>query len=49
MIAKLPGSKAQFMGDKLEILCLFQAAEIERLIDSLDEYRLRYKSTKMKI
>ena len=42
MIAKLPGVKDRFMGDNLEIICLFQAAEIERLIDNLDDYRLRY-------
>jgi hypothetical protein len=28
MIAKLPGGKTKFMGDNLEIVCLFQAAEI---------------------
>ena len=42
MIAKLPGVKNRFMGDNLEMICLFQAAEIERLIDNLDDYRLRY-------
>jgi hypothetical protein len=31
MIAKLPGDKKKFMGDHLEIVCLLQAAEIERL------------------
>lgn len=31
MIAKVPGDKKNFMGDYLEIVCLFQAAEIERL------------------
>lgn len=41
MIAKLPGGKSRFMGENLEIICLFQAAEIERLIDNLDDYRLR--------
>jgi hypothetical protein len=30
------------MGDCLEMVCLFQAAEIERLIENLDEYRLKY-------
>ena len=48
MIAKLPGSKAHSIGDKRERVCLFQAAEIERLIDSLDEYRLRYKEVEKK-
>lgn len=42
MIAKLPGDKRLFMGDNLEMVCLFQAAEIERLIDNLDEYKLKY-------
>jgi len=26
MIARLPGEKRNFMGDNLEIICLFQAA-----------------------
>jgi hypothetical protein len=30
------------MGQHLELVCLLQAAEIERLIDSLDEYKLRF-------
>lgn len=30
------------MGDNLELICLFQAAEIERLIDNLDQYKLKY-------
>lgn len=42
MIAKLPGDKKMFMGDNLEIVVLFQAAEIERLIENLDEYKLKY-------
>lgn len=28
MIARLPGENKKFMGDNLEIVCLFQAAEI---------------------
>lgn len=28
MIAKIPGDKKVFMGDNLEMVCLFQAAEI---------------------
>jgi len=28
MIARLPGGKTKFMGDNLEMICLFQAAEI---------------------
>lgn len=43
MIARLPGEKRNFMGDNLEIVCLFQAAEIERLIDNLDDFRLKYQ------
>ena len=30
------------MGENLEVICLFQAAEIERLNDSLQEYKLKY-------
>jgi hypothetical protein len=30
------------MGEHMEIVCLLQAAEIERLIDNLDDYKLRY-------
>lgn len=33
------------MGDNLELVCLFQAAEIERLIENLDEYRLKYNGS----
>jgi hypothetical protein len=40
LIAKLPGDSKQFMGDNLELVCLFQAAEIERLVEVLDEYKL---------
>ena len=40
MIAKLPGKKNEnFMGGHLELTCLFQAAEIERLHQYLNEYR----------
>ena len=49
MIAKLPGGKTRFMGENLELVCLFQAAEIERLIDNLDDYRLRYSTIYMQI
>jgi hypothetical protein len=31
MIARLPGERQHFMGDNLEIVCLLQSAEIERL------------------
>lgn len=48
MIARLPGEKRNFMGDNLEIVCLFQAAEIERLIDNLDDFRLKYKEVEKK-
>ena len=41
MIARLPGENKQNMGEHLEIVCLLQAAEIERLIDNLDDYKLR--------
>lgn len=35
MIAKLPGDK-KFMGPHLELVCLLQAAEIERLCQYLE-------------
>lgn len=41
MIAKLPNSNRYFMGENLEVVCLFQAAEIERLIENLDVYKLK--------
>jgi len=41
MIAKLPGGK-KFMGDNLEIVCLLQAAELERLNDFLESYKIKY-------
>lgn len=44
LIAKLPGDKKIFMGDQLELVVLFQGAEIERLIESLDDYKLKYKA-----
>jgi hypothetical protein len=42
MIAKLPG-ETKFMGPHLEIICLLQAAEIERLCLFLEEYKVKYK------
>ena len=42
MIAKLPGDSDNFMGANIELVCLLQAAEIERLIESLDDYKLRW-------
>lgn len=41
MIAKLPGDDRNFMGGHLDLVCLFQAAEIERLCEYLDEYKLK--------
>lgn len=32
------------MGDHLEVICLFQAAEIERLTDFLEIYKFKYGS-----
>jgi hypothetical protein len=43
MIQKLPGEEKIFMGDNLELVCLFQAAEIERLTLYLNEYVLKYR------
>ena len=42
MIAKLPGDKKVFLGNKLEVVCLLQAAEIERLALHLEEYKVKY-------
>ena len=36
LIAKMPGDKKPFMGDNIELICFFQAAEIERLIEYLN-------------
>lgn len=36
MIAKLPGDRQNFMADHLELVCLMQAAEIERLCEYLE-------------
>ena len=36
------------MGENLELVCLLQAAEIERLIESLEEYKLKYKEVEKK-
>ena len=41
MIAKFPGQQTRFMGEDLELVCLLQAAEIERLCDYLEDFRLR--------
>lgn len=41
IIAKLPGDKKVFMGNKLEVLCLLQAAEIERLVLNLEDYKVK--------
>lgn len=40
MIAKLPGTN-KFMGDDMEMVILFQGAEIERLTESLEDYKIR--------
>ena len=40
MIAKMPGEN-KFMGDSLEVVLLMQAAEIERLNDNLEDYRIK--------
>jgi hypothetical protein len=32
----------KFMGDNVEIILLFQAAEIERLTDCLEDYKTKY-------
>lgn len=44
MIARLPNDRRPFMGNRLELVCLLQAAEIERLAAALEEYRLRLVS-----
>lgn len=40
MIARLPGQN-QFMGENIELVVLFQAAEIERLNESLEDYKIK--------
>lgn len=42
MIAKLPGGDSS-IGDDLEMMLVFQAAEIERLASYLDTFQLKYK------
>ena len=49
MIAKLPGDKKIFMGDNLELVVLFQAAEIQRLIQNLEEFKLKYKENERSV
>jgi len=39
VIKALPDDDKTFMGESLEIMCLLQTAEIERLTESLNEYR----------
>lgn len=41
MIAKMPGDRKVHMGNHLELVCLLQAAEIERLCEFLDDYKLK--------
>jgi hypothetical protein len=48
MIAKLPGRK-NFMGPHLELVCLLQAAEIERLIENLEDYKVKYNPNNLDI
>jgi hypothetical protein len=43
MIAKLPDHPSQPMGRHLELVCLLQAAEIERLTDFLTEMKSKYR------
>jgi hypothetical protein len=42
MIAKLPGEKKP-MAPHLELVCLLQAAEIERLSQCLEEFQMRLR------
>jgi hypothetical protein len=44
MIARLPEHPPRFMGDNLELVCLFQAAEIERLAQYLDQMTIEMRS-----
>lgn len=43
MIARLPDHPSKPMGQHLELVCLLQAAEIERLSDYLTEIKSKYK------
>ena len=48
MIANLPGKKGTSLQGKTELVCLLQAAEIERLNEYLQEYNVRYKGSSRK-
>lgn len=48
MIAKLPEHSQNAMSGHLEIVCMMQAAEIERLAEYLDEFRIKFKEVSRK-
>ena len=48
LIARLPGDRKSFMGEHLDVICLFQAAEIERLTEYLSSYKLKFKEIERK-
>lgn len=48
MIARLPDHPPKPMGEHLEIICLLQSAEIERLSDYLAELQCRYREVEKK-
>lgn len=43
MIARLPDHPSKPMGQFLDLVCLLQAAEIERLTDYLTEMKSKYR------
>lgn len=42
MIARMPDHPSRFMGGHLELICLLQSAEIERLTIFLNEIKEKY-------
>lgn len=48
MIVNLPGKEGQSLKDKPEVVCMLQAAEIERLNQFLQEYQIRYRELERK-
>ena len=41
MMQNLPGAGVQPIGDHLEVVCLLQAAELERLAQYLEDFKLK--------
>lgn len=43
LIARMPGDRKIFMGEHVDMVCLLQAVEIERLMEYLNDYKLKFK------